>query len=159
MRTKAEYEADPYADPRRQNGEFPPRNIADLSTNTPSLTTKLEDSEHIVEEQSTSLVFTGDRQGYMWLCSVLSPTVDSRSVAEAICDKKKGVPRLLKKFIHQQGSARGLVFMLLLGHVCEKLASGYEVLLDRLDDIMEIGVSVFHSPLFSYQQCQSYTWE
>ncbi|KAM7206548.1 hypothetical protein V8F20_002674 [Naviculisporaceae sp. PSN 640] len=140
MRTKAEYDSDPYNEPRRQHGEFPPRNVADFSNDSPSPTsTKIEGSEHIVEEQATSLVFTGDSQGYMWLCSVLSSTVHSRSVAEAICDKKKGVPRLLKKFIHQQGSARGLVFLLLLGHVCERLAGGYEDLLKRLDEIMEIG--------------------
>ncbi|KAM7213096.1 hypothetical protein V8F06_011519 [Rhypophila decipiens] len=149
MRTKTEYKADPYREPGRQNGDFPPEDIAHLSK-TPvlsfgspyprpiALSTSMS-MEHIVEEQSTTLVLTGDNQGYMWMCSILSPTVDSKSVARAVCDDGKGIPRLLRKFIHQQGSARCLVFLLLLGHVCEKLASGYNLLLKRLDDIMEIG--------------------
>lgn len=150
MRTKQDYDADPYPEPGRQHGPFPPENITNLTTNPPpSAPPTAKDPDYIVEEQSTSVVLTGDSQGYMWLCSILSPTVDSQSVASVVCDEKKGIPRLLRKFIHQQGTARGLVFLLLLGHICERLASGYDVLLKQLDDIMEIGVSPSSPPTFA----------
>ncbi len=92
---------------------------------------------HTVEEQSSSLVFTGDSSGYLWICSAWSSVTDSDSIAPVI---NKVLPKILEKFIHQQASGRCLSFLLLLGHLCEKLAVEYGKVLKRLDDIMEIGV-------------------
>ena len=144
MRTKQDHRADKHHELHRQNGDFPPENIANLSTSAPvPADTGVEpepQEEHIVEEQATSIVFTGDPSGYLWICSVMSPVTDSKSIGKVITDHKGGIPKILRKFIHQQGSGRCLVFLLLLGHVCEKLAGEYTLLLKRLDDIMDIGV-------------------
>jgi len=91
----------------------------------------------MVEEQSSTLVITGDPSGYLWICSVWSPVSDTDAITPVI---RKVLPKILSKFIHQQGSARCLVFLVLLGHVCEKLAIEYDKILRRLDKIMEIGV-------------------
>jgi hypothetical protein len=84
------------------------------------------------------LVITGDPSGYLWICSVWSSVSNTESITPVI---EKVLPGILEKFIHQQGSGRCLVFLVLLGHLCEKLAAEYENILKRLDRIMEIGVS------------------
>lgn len=74
----------------------------------------------IVEERSSSIVITGDELGSNWICSIWSPLTDSESLALPVSI----VPNLLQKFLHQQASGRCLVFLVLLGHLCEQLAGG-----------------------------------
>ncbi|KAK3326630.1 hypothetical protein B0H66DRAFT_551399 [Apodospora peruviana] len=135
IRTVEEHRGDRFRERHRQNGDFPPENIASLggpgSSPEPGGQTL-----HVVEEQSSSLVFTGDSAGYLWICSALSSATNSESISPVI---NNVLPKILEKFIHQQASGRCLAFLLLLGHLCEKLAAEYGNLLARLDDIMEIG--------------------
>jgi len=130
IRTCEEHRTDRYREIHRQHGDFPPENIAKLGFES--------DTMHMVEEQSSTVVFTGDSSGYLWICSILSSATQSDSIARVV---NKVLPRILEKFIHQQASARCLAFLLILGHLCEKLAAEYGEVLARLDDIMEIGVS------------------
>jgi hypothetical protein len=136
IRTHQEHRADKFREIHRQNGDFPPESIAKLGCEL--------GQTHTVEEQSSSLVFTGDFSGHLWICSVWSSVTDSASVSRVI---GKVLPRILERFIHQQASGRCLVFLLLLGHLCEKLAAEYGKVLARLDDIMEIGVSLHSESL------------
>lgn len=129
IRTADEHRADPHRETHRQNGDFPPENIVLLGYKS--------DQMHVVEERSSTVVMTGHPDGYLWICSVLSSSTDSEAIAAVI---NKVLPKVLSKFIHQQEMARCLAFLLLLGHVCEKLASEYNQVLSRLDEIMGIGV-------------------
>ncbi|KAK0722603.1 hypothetical protein B0T26DRAFT_643204 [Lasiosphaeria miniovina] len=134
IRTCEEHRADAFRESHRQHGDFPPENIAQLGSSSSS--SELSQMMHTVQEQSSSLVFTGDAAGHLWVCSAWSGVTDSAAVAPVV---SRVLPRILEKFIHQQASARCLAFLLLLGHLCEKLAVEYGKLLARLDDIMEIG--------------------
>ncbi|CZT10086.1 uncharacterized protein RCO7_03218 [Rhynchosporium graminicola] len=124
----------------RNNGDFPPVSIARLGFGT-STTPKTSISSHrtdIVEERCSSLVITGDPSGYLWICSVWSSLTDAESLTPAI----HSLPGVLQKFIHQQATGRCLVFLVLLGHLCEKLAGEYEFILERLDIIVGLGEKV-----------------
>lgn len=70
---------------------------------------------------------------------MLSSATQPSAIAPVI---NKVLPKILSKFIHQQGVARCLAFLLLLGHLCEKLAFEYGEVLDKLDGIMGIGVGM-----------------
>jgi len=129
IRTLEDHRADPHRETHRQNGDFPPENIVKLGYKS--------DNMHVVEEKSSTLVFTGDPSGYLWVCSVLSSATGSASVSAVV---NRVLPKILSKFIHQQEIARCLAFLVLLGHLCEKLAAEYSEILERLDEIMEIGV-------------------
>jgi hypothetical protein len=121
----------------RQNGDFPPVNVARLgaavNASAKSEMTPLND---IVEERSSSLVITGDSHGYYWICSMWSSLTNYSSISTPI----DSLPRVLQLFIHQQACGRCLVFLVLLGHLCEKLAGEYEIIISRLDTVVELGV-------------------
>ncbi|KAH7407184.1 hypothetical protein BKA64DRAFT_666015 [Cadophora sp. MPI-SDFR-AT-0126] len=121
----------------RNNGDFPPVSIARLGFGTRK---KFESAEatDIVEERCSSLVITGDPAGFLWICSIWSSLTDSESITPPI----HALPGVLQKFIHQQACGRCLVFLILLGHLCEKLAGEYEIILSRLDVIVGLGEKV-----------------
>lgn len=128
----------------RNNGDFPPVSIASLGFDNKK--SKKSDSvppTAIVEERSSSLVITGDPSGYLWICSIWSSLTNSEQILAPL----HSLPRLLERFIHQQACGRCLVFLVLLGHLCEKLAGEYEIILSRLDIIVGLGVSSL------YNQC------
>jgi hypothetical protein len=94
-----------------------------------------------VEERSSSLVITGDPSGNLWICTIWSSLTDSESISAPV----HSLPKILQRFIHQQACGRCLVFLVLLGHLCEKLAGEYELILSRLDVIVGLGVgSLFY---------------
>jgi hypothetical protein len=124
----------------RNNGDFPPLSIArlDFGKKPRKIIGSLEPTD-IVEERSSSLVITGDPSGYLWICSIWSSLTDADSITPPI----HSLPNVLQRFIHQQACGRCLVFLILLGHLCEKLAGEYEMILSRLDIIVGLGVSQF----------------
>lgn len=123
----------------RNNGEFPPQSIANLgSTKKQRRILETLKGADIVEERSSSLVITGDPQGYLWICSIWSSLTDSQSLSSPV----GFLPKLMQRFIHQQTCSRCLVFLVLLGHLCEKLAGEYETILSQLDVIVGLGDKV-----------------
>lgn len=90
----------------------------------------------VVEERSSSLVITGDPAGHLWICSIWSSLTD----AEAMSASVESLLPVLGQFIHQQACARCLAFLMLLGHLCEKLAAEYDLILGQLDGIVGLGV-------------------
>ncbi|KAM0809294.1 hypothetical protein AB5N19_09637 [Seiridium cardinale] len=124
----------------RKNGEFPPDSIAKIGATKKQLKHSVYPrSEYAIEEQSSLLVVTGDSFGHLWICSLWSSLTNSdtaRSVVEG------AVRRVQQKFIHQQNTGRCLVFLVLLGHLCEKLADEYENILERLDAVVGLGEEV-----------------
>lgn len=124
----------------RNNGDFPPVSIASLGFgNKKRKKAEALPPTAIVEERSSSLVITGDPSGYHWICSIWSSLTESESISQPI----GSLPKILQSFIHQQACGRCLVFLVLLGHLCEKLAGEYELILSRLDVIVGLGVSFF----------------
>ena len=119
----------------RNNGDFPPVSIARLELGMQRKVGSAEPSA-VVEERCSSLVVTGDPAGYLWICSIWSSLTDSESITPPI----NALPGVLQKFIHQQACGRCLMFLILLGHLCEKLAGEYEMILSRLDIIVGLGV-------------------
>jgi hypothetical protein len=94
-----------------------------------------------LEERSSSLVITGDSSGHNWICSVWTSLAGSQTIKESM----ERLLRILHLFIHKQTTGRCLVFLLILGHICEKLAVEYTSILEYLDSVVQLGVSrCFH---------------
>lgn len=127
LRSQAEVKEDPYRERHRQHGNFPPDNIAELGVGI--------DTKYMVEERSSSIIFTGHPSGRLWVCSIISPTVKWNYLESLISNYTQP---LLTNFVHQPSTARCLVFLMFLGHLCETLADEYEKLLLQLDGIIEI---------------------
>lgn len=92
-----------------------------------------------LEERSSTLVITGDPTGDHWICSILTCLTGAQDV-HALVDTTGC--RILQRFIHQQANGRCLIFLILLGHMCEKLATEYEIILTVLESIVGLGVSL-----------------
>lgn len=102
-------------------------------------TTKQAIATDVVEERSSSLVITGDPAGHLWICSIWSSLTDAEAMSVSI----ESLLPVLGQFIHQQACARCLAFLILLGHLCEKLAAEYDLILGQLDGIVGLGVYFF----------------
>ena len=90
-----------------------------------------------LEERSSSLVITGDSQGYHWMCSIWSSLLDG----EAVQSYTPHFRQVLHLFIHMEATSRCLIFLIILGHICEKLAHEYSRIVKYLDSVAELGVS------------------
>lgn len=119
---------------RLNKGTFPP---SDVRRPTPRVDQKDHSSDirNFIEEGCSSLVITGDQHGYFWICSAWSSLTNDESLSKEL----EKLPKILKIFLYQQASGRNLVFLLLLGHFCEKLQSKYEDVLDDLNQFCELG--------------------
>ncbi|KAK0744618.1 hypothetical protein B0T21DRAFT_282031, partial [Apiosordaria backusii] len=127
LRSAAAVKSDKYPEVHRQSGKFPPDNIAQLGTAI--------ESQYVVEEKSSSMVFTGHPSGRLWICSVISPSVQRHLLDSLISNYARPI---LDRFVHQPSTARCLIFLMFLGYLCENLALEYEKLLAQLDNIIEI---------------------
>jgi hypothetical protein len=107
----------------RKDGEFPPKTVSTLWK--------------MLEERSSSLVITGDSDGYNWICSIWSSLTNSSSIKGDI-DR---LPQIMHLFIHKQATGRCLAFLIILGHICGKLAEEYNEIVQYLDRVVELGVS------------------
>ncbi|KAK4465126.1 hypothetical protein QBC42DRAFT_26114 [Cladorrhinum samala] len=119
-----------YVEMHRQRGTFPPDNIVKLGE-LPSIL-----DQYTIEEHSSTLIVTGYPSGHGWIMSIWSGVTDAESIAALVKDVACGV---MDKFIHQQATGRCLVFLVFLGHLCNKLAIEYNNLLTELDQVMGIG--------------------
>jgi hypothetical protein len=112
---------------------FPPPTVSDQRSpaedGQPQLST--------IRELSMSVVFTGDRMGRCWTCSILSEVIDE----EAAQKYTQEINEILQMFIHQQYTGRMLSFILLLGYLCESLSKECEKFTVELDKIMGMDVS------------------
>ncbi|KAK4221059.1 hypothetical protein QBC38DRAFT_149395 [Podospora fimiseda] len=130
IRNSEEHQNDIFTESHRQNGKFPPDNVIALGSDSVLV------KQHAIEEQSSSLMLSGYPSGQAWICTVWSSVTDEEQIAPVI---KKVLPGIMDRFIHQQGTGRCLSFLVLLGHLCQRLAAEYNILLTQLDDIMGIG--------------------
>ncbi|KAH8205701.1 hypothetical protein TruAng_000195 [Truncatella angustata] len=114
----------------RNYGNFPPDTIPVIA--------ELQ-KECILEERSSLLVFTGDSLGHLWICSMWSSLVEPDALRAVVAGDIRRVQQI---FIHQQSTGRCLVFLILLGHICENLAVEYERILKRLGLVVGLGEEV-----------------
>jgi hypothetical protein len=125
----------------RIKGDFPPASIANLkSANGRSEQGKVQNEKpiiRVIEERSTSMVVTGDSQGFFWICTIWSSLTKYKHLAASV----NSLPAVLQSFIYQQASGRCLVFLILLGHLCERLAKEHEKMLKQLNTVVDLGVS------------------
>lgn len=119
----------------RKNAGFPPLSV--LAGRDKKTLKKKGDSRPFIEERCLSLILTGDSFGYSWTCSLWSSISNVQLVESCIT---LALPKL-QHFIHQPASGRCIFFIILLGHICETLANKYKLILSRLDEIVELGVS------------------
>jgi hypothetical protein len=125
----------------RTKGDFPPPSIANLRTGegkSKQRQLKNKTPIRVIEERSTSLVMTGDSQGFFWICTIWSSLTKQKHLAVPV----NSLPAVLQCFIHQQASGRCLVFLILLGHLCERLAKEHERMLQQLNTVVDLGVSL-----------------
>lgn len=106
--------------------DFPPRSVA-------------EERHGKIHELRLSLAITGDGRGRNWTCSVVCELFDE---AAALAHAREAA-EILQMFIHQQDTGRALVFLLLLGYICEALAGECEGFIQELDGIMTRNVSAW----------------
>jgi hypothetical protein len=117
--------------------DFPPKSVSDKRNKTLAQ----DDRKHqlsTIRELSMSLVITGDRMGRCWTCSIVSELIDEQAIVKYTDEIKD----ILQMFIHQQYTGRVLVFLLLLGYLCESLSKECENFTEELDDIMGMDVSI-----------------
>jgi hypothetical protein len=116
------------------NTDFPPKSVSDKRNPADEGQRQLS----TIRELSISSVFTGDRLGRCWTCSIVSEVIDEEAVASYVVE----IADILQMFIHQQYSGRILCFLLLLGHLCESLSKECEKFTDEPDKIMGMDVSI-----------------
>lgn len=128
---------------RGKDGAFPPDKVSLLpdhdDKDIKTKATKATNIKDFVEEQSSCLVISGDRDGRFWVCSIWSALVDHQKMRSCMGD----IQPLLCQFIYTQPIGRCLVFLFLLGNLCERLAEVYKKFVDGLDNIVNLGVSAF----------------
>jgi len=120
--------------------KFPPHNVADdrpLQTIWKQTGSMAVDHLSRIHELGLSLVITGDERGRSWTCTIICELFSEKEVAEYASE----VSHTLQMFIHQQYTGRELVFLLLLGYMCEKLAKECDCFMTELDGIMNLNVS------------------
>lgn len=140
----------------RKEGSFPPMDVQNLVlqvkqteekvepkmrtsafTNTDNL---LSGASQIVREYSSTLVITGDARGRFWVCSAWSALLEE----EKMSAHAQKITRILQLFIHKPSTGRSLVFLFLLGFICENLADEYKKIVDSMDNIiLEVRPSSF----------------
>ncbi|KAF7502814.1 hypothetical protein GJ744_005027 [Endocarpon pusillum] len=131
-----------YMEPR-QRGKFPPSNMLQQFHNGRDMRGD-DNIQNTIEERSSSLVITGDSQGFLWTCSVWSSLIKDSdlNVSTMVQD--------LRLFKHQQSTGRSLAFLSILGTMCEKLSAELELTLKGCDEYVKLGQKVF---------LEGYDWE
>jgi hypothetical protein len=101
--------------------DFPPKSVSD-KRNKRSAQDDCKHQLSTIRELSMPLVITSDIMGRYWTCSIVSELVDEQAVAKYTDEIKD----ILQMFIYQQITGRALMFLMLLGHLCESLSKECE---------------------------------
>ena len=152
---KSKFPRSRYSEDRLQ-GEYPPRSVRMLSKSD-KINRSISD---YIEERSSIIVVTGDAKGYMWTCSIWSSLMEPKHLPV------ESIKTISELFKHQQSTGRDLVFLALLGCLCERLSAMLEEGLEKLKSYVELGVCNtlwgFTIYLCYFQQnvfLEGYDWE
>lgn len=107
-----------------QKDDFPPQSVADERSGK-------------IHDLRLSLAITGDSRGRSWTCSMVCELFSETQAASYALEAAE----TLQMFIHEQDTGRALVFMLLLGYMCEALARECDIFIKELDEITGRSVS------------------
>jgi len=116
---------------------FPPKTVSDNRGKKSTPGRRRKDPLSTIRQFSMSLVMTGDPNGQYWTCTLVSDLIDEESVLQYTMEARQ----ICQMFIHQQYTARALVFILLLGYLCDSLSIECENFMDELTSIMGMDVS------------------
>ena len=117
-------------------GEYPPQNVRMLLRIPHAKDEKVNRTiQGYIEERSSIIVMTGDAKGYLWKCSIWSSLLHAQDVP------LQSIRNISRIFRHQQSTGRNLIFLALLGSLCEKLHAELEHGLGRVKNYVELGVS------------------
>jgi hypothetical protein len=85
----------------------------------------------------SSIVISTNPFGDFSKCTIISELIDEDGM-EGIVEEAR---ILWQKFIHQPQTGRCLVFLLVLGKLCQKVTKTYEEAINKLTSILELDVS------------------
>ncbi|KAK0101193.1 hypothetical protein ONS96_006414 [Cadophora gregata f. sp. sojae] len=83
---------------------------------------------------ASSIVLSTNEFGDFSKCSIISELITEATLLQL----EKDVPKLWQRFIHQPQTGRCLVFLLLLGRLCQAIADEHQEAIDYLTSIMNI---------------------
>ncbi|PVH73146.1 hypothetical protein DL98DRAFT_659605 [Cadophora sp. DSE1049] len=137
-----EYER-PIFGPTRENAEHCPEDEPiHLPTHLHEALEKLDSEIHDTEDKSpghillnaSSIVLSTNEFGDFSKCSIISKLITQTTLLQL----EKEVPKLWQRFIHQPQTGRCLVFLLLLGQLCQAIAQEHHEAINHLTSIMNI---------------------
>jgi hypothetical protein len=115
---------------------LPPTLTEPLKTVNKSLSKKEEIEPHQVMLKVSSIIISTNGFGDFSKCSVITDLISDcklRKLAEVLQE-------LWHKFIHQPQTARCLVFLLILGLLCQEIARRYEDAVNHFVRLLNLGV-------------------
>ncbi|KAK0642174.1 hypothetical protein B0T16DRAFT_462179 [Cercophora newfieldiana] len=101
-----------------EKDDFPPQSVA-------------EERRGKIHDLRLPLAITGDSRGRSWTCSMVCELFSEAQASAYALEAAE----TLQMFIHEQDTGRALVFMLLLGYMCEALAKECDIFITELDRI------------------------
>jgi len=107
-----------------EKDDFPPQSVA-------------EERSGKIHDLRLSLAITGDSRGRSWTCSMVCELFSEAHASDYALEAAETI----QMFIHDQDTGRALVFMLLLGYMCEALAGECDKFIKELDRITGRSVS------------------
>lgn len=86
----------------------------------------------------SSIVISTNSFGDFSKVTVVSELISEDDMKAIVEEARK----LWQKFIHQPQAARCLVLFLVLGKMCQQITANYKVIMDRLNKILDLNVSL-----------------
>jgi hypothetical protein len=85
----------------------------------------------------SSIVLSTNPFGDFSKCTIISELIDEKEMKDIV--EKARI--LWQKFIHQPQTGRCLVFLLVVGKLCQEVTKTYEEAINKLTSILELDVS------------------
>jgi len=92
----------------------------------------------VISLNASSIVLSTNEFGDFSKCSIISEIFTD----ETLLQVEKDVPVLWQRFIHQPQTGRCLIFLLLLGRLCQAIAQEHQEAINYLTSVMNIEVSL-----------------
>lgn len=96
------------------------------------------DENLAIELQISSIIISTNAFGDFSKCTVVSESVDDQKMGLIV----QAVRKLWQKFINQPQTARCLVFLLVLGEMCQEIAQDYQKAIETLASVLKLDVSL-----------------